>query len=734
MGRPACLSLLIAVLLLAFAAEPRAAETKPAGAGVSKPRKVKDDDAALIRADSITYDDVLGFIVARGNVEIVRGDRVLMADTLTYSERDDIATASGNVVMIEPNGNVLFADHMELKDGLKNGTIEQLRILWNDDMRFAMERAELYADKGKRFTNVVLSPCKLCQEDPTRAPLWQIKSGEVIHDEVDQYLHLYDVWLEMYGVPVFYSPYLAFPDPTLKRRTGFLTPSFGFGGNLGFTVQTPYFWNIAPNIDVTFSPMVTINEGPVMFAEYRHHFGDGIIEVNGSGTYVDALEDDDGDLIHGELRGHISGYGEFDINNNFRWGFNVNRATDKRYLRDYGLSSPSTLISDAYIEGFDNRSYVSAKTIFFQGQRSDDQSGDTPIVAPVLDLNFVGDSTVLGGRWSVDASLLNIIRTDSADTFRLSLGGEWVLPHTFENGQIVTLTASALGQLYIADILDDPDAPFGPSHQVTTGRFFPQVMAEWRYPWARRSGTTQQVLEPVLAVSIAPPDPNFGEIPNEDSIDLVFSDANLFSANRIPGMDRFEGGMRVVYGLNAGVYGDGGGFSSLFFGQSYRIFGDTMFPTNSGLEDSFSDYVGRLQIQPLSWASVTARARFDKDDFSARVIEIDSQFNFGAYDFGIDYIFIDEVGGAVALPLKEQLTVDFGIQISDRWRVEGRHRQDLAEGVPLRSDLGFFYADECFEIDLRYQRRFFGDDDFAGDNRFTINLTFKNLGEIGTSL
>ena len=95
-----------------------------------------------------------------------------------------------------------------------------------------------------------------------------------------------------------------------------------------------------------------------------------------------------------------------------------------------------------------------------------------------------------------------------------------------------------------------------------------------------------------------------------------------------------------------------------------------------------------------------------------------------------DYVVI----GAVALSLQEQLSVNFGVQVTDFWRIEGRHRQDLAEGVPLRSELSAFYADECFEIDLRYQRRFFGDDDFAGDNRFTINLTFKHLGEIGTSL
>jgi LPS-assembly protein len=736
-GRPAYLSLLISVLLVAFTAAPQAAEMLPPSLNGRKAPVTRDDSTALIRADSITYDESLGFIVARGNVEIVRGDRILMADTLTYNERDDVATANGNVVTFEPDGDVLFADRMVLTDGLKSGVIDQLRLLWIDNTRFAMEKAVLVADKEKRLSHVVMSPCKLCEEDPTRAPLWQIKADEVVHDEVDRYIHVYDAWLEMFGIPVAYTPYLAFPDPTLKRRSGILTPSVGFDGELGYTAQVPYFWNIAPNADITLSPLLTTKERVALFTEYRQHFGDGLIEVNGSGTYV-RKRDSDGALISGnELRGHIEGHGEFDINNTFRWGFDLHRATDKRYLRRYGLNAPTTLTSGAYIEGFNGRNYVSGRTFFFQGQRDSDFEGDTPIVAPVLDLNYVGEPNEMGARWGLDASLLNIIRTDSTNTFRFAVAGEWVLPYTFEDGQIVTITASVLSEFYWADLLDDPDGPdgaFGPTHEVTSGRLYPQVVFDWRYPWARRSGTTQQIIEPVVAVVIAPPDPNFTSVPNEDSLDLNFSDANLLAHNRFPGIDRLDGGQRIAYGLNAGVYGDGGGYSSIFIGQSVRLYGETEYPTNSGLDSSFSDIVGRVLVQPLDWASVTARFRLDKDDFAARVIELSSDFYFDPVQFGIDYTFVDEIVGEVAIAKREEVSADFRVQIDDYWYVAGSHRHDLAGGDPLRSALGAYYSDDCFDLALQYQRRFFRDLGFAGDNQITLTLTYKHLGEIGTGI
>ena len=733
-GRPAYISLLIIASLVAFTAAASAGEMVPRSSLTGeKGRATRDDSTALISADAITYDETLGFVIARGDVEIVRGNRILMADTLTYNERDDIATASGNVVMFEPGGDVLFAERMELSDGLKNGVINQLRLLWSDNTRFAMEKAVLEGDVGKRMSRVVMSPCDLCKEDPTRPPLWQIKADEVVHDEVDRFIHVYDAWMEIYGVPVAYTPYLAFPDPTLTRRSGILTPSIGFDGALGYTAQVPYFWNIGPNVDVTLSPMVTSKERVAMFAEYRQHFGDGLIEVNGSGTYV-RKRDDGGDLLPGnELRGHIEGHGEFDINNTFRWGFNVHRASDKRYLRRYGLSAPTTLTSNAFVEGFNGRSYVSGRTFFFQGQRDTDIEGDSPIVAPVLDFSYVGEPNELGARWGLDASLLNIIRTESTNTFRLAVTGEWVLPYTFEDGQIVTFTASVLGELYWADLLDDPDGPdgtLGPTHNVTTGRLYPQVVVDWRYPWARRSGTTQQVIEPVVALMIAPPDPNFDDIPNEDGLDLSFSDANLLAHNRSPGIDRLDGGQRVAYGLNAGVYGDGGGYTSIFIGQSVQLYGDTVYPTNSGLDDSFSDIVGRVLIQPLSWANVTARFRLDKDDFAARVIELTSDFTFDPVKFGLDYTFVDEIIGDVAFSRREDLSASFEVQIDDYWRVAGSHRHDLAAGDPLRSNVGIHYSDECCNIDLEYQRRFFRDAGFEGDNRLTLTLTFKHLGAV----
>ncbi|MCP4330064.1 MAG: LPS-assembly protein LptD [Alphaproteobacteria bacterium] len=692
-------------------------------------------DEALISADSLTYDESLQLVIARGNVEIVRENRMLLADTLTYNERDDIVTASGNVMLIEPGGNVYFADFMKLEDGMKKGFIDDLSVLWTDNTRIATEHATFVDETEKRYTRVIMSPCDLCKEDPTRPPLWQLKADEVVHDEIAHDVVYHDVTLEMWGVPVFYTPYLSQADQTVDKRSGILFPSYGYDTELGYTFQVPYFWNVAPDLDFTFSPIITTKERVNLVTEYRQRFTDGLIEILGSGTYVEQTDDDNNPGDGNELRGHIEGHGQFDINNTWRWGFDLHRSTDKTYLRRYGFDSPTTLVSDAYIEGFNQRSYASGETFFFQGQRDEDEPGDTPIVVPFIQFNHVSQPTDYGARWGIDASLLNIIRTESVNTFRLALDGEWVLPHTFEDGQIVTVTASVLGEYYFGQVLDDVTMPFGPTTDVNKGRIYPQLIVDWRYPFGRRSGTTQQLIEPIVAIVVAPPDPNSSDLPNEDSQDLNFSDANLFEGNRFPGIDLLDGGQRIVYGLKAGVYGDNGGFSSVFFGQSYRFYGDTVYPTNSGLDSALSDFVGRVQIQPTDWANFVARFRLDSGDFAARVIEIDSSFYFDPFEFDIDYTFVDGVTSpTLSFDTREDLNFRTRVQIDENWRASASHRHDLANGEPLSSRVGAFYSDECFDFGAEYERRFFDDSAFSGDNRFFFSLIYKHLGEVRTSI
>ncbi|MBT4906267.1 MAG: LPS-assembly protein LptD, partial [Rhodospirillaceae bacterium] len=243
-------------------------------------------EPVLLSADEVSYNEDLGIVVASGSVEIAQGDRVVLADRVTYNERENTVSANGHVSLLEPGGEVVFAEYMELADDMKNGVVRDLRILLTDNSRIAAAGGRLQGGVRTEMRKAVFSPCELCEDDPEAAPLWQIKAVKVVHDQRTHDIEYTDAWMEMYGVPVFYTPYFSHPDPTVKRRSGLLTPDFGNDSQLGMLLRTPYFFTMGPDKDATITPIFTTKERVALAAEYRQRFTSGEFETDGSFTRV----------------------------------------------------------------------------------------------------------------------------------------------------------------------------------------------------------------------------------------------------------------------------------------------------------------------------------------------------------------------------------------------------------------------------------------------------------------
>jgi len=222
---------------------------------VAAQQPFETDQPTLVTADEITYNEELDTVTARGNVELSQGDRILRASTVTYNRRADMVTATGEVTLLEPSGEVVFAEYVELSGDLRDGFAEKMRLLLTDDSRLAGASGRRVNGDRSVLQKGVFSPCALCEEDPQRPPLWQLKAERVIHDESSKDVIYNDATLEFFGVPVAYTPYFRHPDPTVDRRSGLLAPTYGFSEDLGLNIGVPYYWVIAPDKDATLEPV-----------------------------------------------------------------------------------------------------------------------------------------------------------------------------------------------------------------------------------------------------------------------------------------------------------------------------------------------------------------------------------------------------------------------------------------------------------------------------------------------
>jgi len=681
------------------------------------------DTPILMTADELKFDDQLGIATAKGNVEISQGDRVLLADTVSYNQRDDVVTASGNVILMEPTGEVLFAEFAELTDDMREGFLRGFSMLLKDNSRLAAVSAQRRGGVETRLNQAIYSACRDCVGF-NGEPLWNIKAAKVTHNRDRQEIVYRNARLELFGVPIAYTPFLSHPDPTVKRKTGLLTPTLGLSDTLGTSLRTPFFWAISRDKDLMIEPTFFAANYPLVTGDYRQSFGNGELRGRLSGIY----DISDESRLRGRGRGHIDAEARFDIDEYWRWGTDVNLASDDTYLARFGFPGNNTLTSRAYVERFGSRSYAAAEGIYFQGLRDGDIQEEIRLVLPKADYNFVGEPGKYGAYRTFDANFQSLGRDEGVSSQRVSMSAGWHLPHISKIGAVTTLSGTIQTDLY--NVADVP-VPSGGTETGVTGRIFPQLVAEWRYPWIRRGESSGMLIEPIAALILAPNGGNPDRIPNEDSLAVEFDETNLFSPNRFPGKDRVEGGNRVVYGLRSGLYGDGGGSSTIFIGQSYQFRKSNTFATGSGLNNNQSDIVGRLTISPNSYLDLVYKTRLDIDNFTAKRTEITASAGGRAIRGDVNYIFFNQTE---EFPKREEIFAGLTSDITDQWTARVHARRDLTDDGSLRSwGASLRYNCDCLDFSVNFTRSFTQDRDVPPADTLFVRVVFKTLGEFGTA-
>lgn len=691
------------------------------------------DAPILLRADEISQDQELGIVVARGSVEITTGERVVLADTLSYNLNAKTVTASGNVRLLEPDGTVLFAEFMELSEDLLEGTIENLRILLQDNARLAANGARRSAGNRTELARGVYSACEACRENPERPLLWQVKAERVIHDQAAQEVEYKNAFLELFGMPVFYTPYFSHPDPTVERRSGFLVPSFGTKTDTGIFLRTPYFIDIDDSQDITLDPIFTQEQVLIGGGEYRRAFDNGLFELSGSITRADLQKSENGRSVleRNELRGHVFLESRFDLNETWTSGVEVERVTDKTYFRkfDFWDDPGNFTTSRAYLEGYRGRNFASVEALSFQELRAGEE-GDTPEILPLITYSGLGEADRFGGRWSFDAAARALTDNDDADSQMLSLDAGYRAEIINSFGLVNTFNFNLRGDVYHVDHLAAATPERAPLKDGVTGRLVPSLGYTASYPFVRYSMNGRQVIEPIVAAYLSPNGGNPSRISNIDSLVFETDYIGLFDQNRVSGLDRVETGPRVVAGLNLTHYQDNGGHLSAFIGNSYRFREDASLRDDLNLRAGQSDYVGFVEVSPNKFIDLGYRFNVSSDDLRANRNEIYSTVGGAGLQVSAQYTFVRDTVVSSS-PEVEELALNASSQLNEFWSVRAGTLQDLRDnGSSLSHNVAVRYEDECFILDGSFRRNFFVGQDISPADALLFNLTFKTLGEV----
>jgi LPS-assembly protein len=701
---------------------------------------IASSDAQLfMEADKFAYDSKRHIVVAKGNVEVVRDGRIVLADTLYYYQDQNMVKAQGNVSLLNKDGNVTFAESLMLEPDLKYGVIQQFKARFpnkssakrtpddaskpdEDDALFAAAEARRMQPHKIELRKAVYSPCKICAQDPEDDPLWQIKANKIRVNAQKQQVSYRDATLEVMGVPVFYTPYFSHPTPDADRKSGVLTPEYAQSTNLGVGVRIPYYLNIAPDKDATITPWWTSKEGVVLLGQYRQRTDEGSFLFDMSGTLPDKRDNSTGELLDGqEFRGHMFAQGRDRLTDEWDWGFNINRASDDTYLRRYQFGFFETLNSRAYTERMDDRDYAVVEGLAFQALDGRVAAGQDPFILPHASVHVESDPLSHQGRVHFDADAMALARDEGTQTRRVTTETGYHIPYVTPQGHVFGADAGVR-----VDAYHQEDLTVAPNQELsgTQGRVVPHAALSWRYPLMRQVANANLTVEPMAKVIASTRGHNPNEIANEDSLTPELNAMNLFRTNRFSGQDRIEEGSRAIAGVRTQLGLPQGRNLSAMLGQEVRLDDENPFPTSDNPKHRASDVVGQFGFDGQTFF-FDYQYRLDAEDMALRRNEVRGLYEYGYGLIGADYVRID--GDPVLLD-RHDLTAIATWDTPIRWLdLNTFGRRDMLRDTMVTLGGGFVIDYDCITLTTTLNRNYTSDRDFQRDTSIMVRLGLKSL-------
>ncbi|WP_138464969.1 LPS-assembly protein LptD [Poseidonocella sp. HB161398] len=688
------------------------------GLAAASPADAQNAPVTLV-ADSVIVESET-VLIAEGSVEVFSEGRRLSATRLVYDQESDTLSVEGPITLTDGPDTLVVADAAELSADLRDGIIEGVRVILDQQVQIAASSAQRQQGRFTDLRDTVATSCEVCT--PGETPLWHIRARRIIHDEERKRIYFEHAQFRILDIPVAYLPAISTPEPSVRRARGFLVPSTKTSDLYGTGLRLPYFVPLGEHADLTFAPFVATDLNGsytrTLEARYRQAFTSGNIEFNGA-ISEDSIEDDG-------MRGYLFGEGRFDLPYQTTLTFGIQFASDDAYLSDYDFSDADRLENRIGLSRIVGDSRAEANVIVYHSLRDDEDNNTIPTLVgdarydermQVPGLPGFVDFTVIGqGHRRISSE--DIVGRDMAQGRALLSWGNAVTV-----GPGIRLTADARAMADVQHVVEDS------RYESYQAALTPSMSLAANLPMKKTGANgVSYLLEPMAQVVwVGPYDI---DSPNDDSTQPAFDLGNLMGYQRYPGLDRVEDGLRANLALRWQRFAPSGWTVGLTTGRVVRA-ESADFSPGTGLGGTRSDWLAQVD---LDYKGMTLRSLTligDEGDLTlneTRVGYVNTRFDLTA---GYVWQIEDE-----ALNQDEdlsELTLDGSYQITDRWEAQMALRRDLIAERSTRAGFGLTYRNDCVRVDLSGVRRFRSTEDAEPTYSYGLTVSLTGFGTGGTA-
>ena len=700
-----------------------------------------------IKSDKIIYNKFLEKIVSRTNTKIdINNSHIITGkDIIFFKSKSQIQSNEPSIIkdkfnnVIKLNGfnyliknKILKTNQMESIDKDSNIYKSNNAIIDLKSQKLAAKDIQIYFAEGELGKNARLKGSSLMSENDISiiqngiftackirndCPPWSLKSKEIKHDKSKKSINYKNSWLQFYDVPIFYFPKFFHPDPTVKRQSGFLTPSFWNSSTSGGSINIPYYKVISDNKDTTFTPRIYFNDDFSIQSEYRQ------VEKNTSHISDISLK-----KLDVSTKSHFFSNTKHVLENNFDFSdieLNLEKTSSDTYLKGDNIKSKtrdtnnqSLLNSYLKFDGTSENLNIFVEVAAFEDLTKEKDSDKFQYVLPNFTISkLLNNNSDSKGRLNYEISGSSQKKdTNVSETFIIN---DLIYKSNFFFSKFGAISNY---ELEFRNSLKRGENSNKYKNE-TQSENFSSFIFNSSIPLKKNYENYNGNLSPKINVRYSP---NKSE--NLSDLDRKINITNIFSKNRLGLNDSLEGGKSITLGFDYDLETkENKDFLEFSLGQVFRDTDDKRLPLTSKMQTKSSDIVGNFDFKPNNIFNINYDFSFDNNLETVNYTKIETQLSVNNFITSFDFLEENDDIGSDSYLLSD-IRYNFNETNSVSYNTRRNRKTDLTEYY----NLVYEYKNDCLIAGVEYNKEYYKDRDLKPSEQIFFSLTFTPFTTIST--
>jgi len=651
----------------------------------------------------------------------------VVTDMFQYDMEKNLFSSIGKIKVIDINKNKYNFKEIYVDTKSKEMIASDVSVIMDQenfgvnkksDPRFVSNSASILKNQTT-FTKGVFT---ICKRRGDKCPPWSLQAREIKHDKIKKTIYYDSALLKVYGVPIFYFPKFYHPDPTVKRQSGFLAPFFTDSTITGAGFGLPYFWAIAENRDLTFTPKFYANENILLLNEYRQAFKNGFLTLDSS--YTEGYKNTSSKKTNGS-RSHIFTLMEFDLGKNKPYEslftFKTQKTSNDTYFRAHDIntslakSANTNLVNEINYNFKKDNAFLDIKVQAFEDLRKSSDRYEYIFPNITFGKNFFSEK--LG---FLDFKSNAFHRNYEGNKYTTFLNNDvlWS-PGSYitEKGFLNTIEGMVKNTNYEAKNTTDLKT------DGTVSELSSVVSFKSSLPMEKSGNDFSKTFSPTFMLRYAP-----GKMKSRRDDDVFLNYSNLYSLNKT---SEIESGLSTILGFDYNLNkkkSDGTQREKLAIsmGQVFNQRKNKDLPLRSSLDQKVSDLVGQVNYNFSDIGNIGYSFSLDNNYSDLNYNEISTGLDFGKIAFNVNYLEQrNHVGN------EHYINSGISLDMNENSKLGFSTKKNFKTDSTELYNINYQYEIDCLTAGLEFKREFYADNDI--EQKDTLMFVIKFVPFTGVS-